>query len=79
VQGAAVSPLLWLLFYDMVLVELEHQGVGNGMTTDAGQHVAIGGGVVTFADDTTIMAPSLPKLQEDAEATLLTLNRSISR
>jgi hypothetical protein len=44
VQGAAVSPLLWLLFYDMVLEELQREGVGESMKTDTGHHTAGGGG-----------------------------------
>ena len=74
VQGAAVSPLLWLIFYDMVLVELEHQGVGAGRSADTGHHVATGGGVVTFADDTTLLTNSVEELAADAETTLLTLD-----
>ena len=36
VQGAAESPLLWIVFYDMVLVELERRGVGRGVCSDIG-------------------------------------------
>jgi hypothetical protein len=30
-QGSAVSPLLWTIFYDMVICELERRGVGRSV------------------------------------------------
>ena len=51
-QGATESPLLWIVFYDMVLSQLRKEGVGKSVerSTDGGTPGA--GGLSAFADDT---------------------------
>ena len=65
VQGSAISPLLWTIFYDMVLCELSKRGVGDSVGSDTGLGFGGGGGLVAFADDTMLAAASLTRLQRD--------------
>ena len=67
VQGSAISPLLWIVFYDMVICELDGRRVGSSATADTGVGNGGGGGLITFADDTTIVAATLAALQREAD------------
>ena len=67
VQGSAISPLLWIVFYDMVLGALSERGVGGSITPDTGWSMGGAGGLIAFADDTSVLAASLERLQRDAE------------
>ena len=62
-QGSADAPLLWIVFYDMVLSELEHSGVGYGVRTETGWACQTEGGVNVFADDTALVARSTASMQ----------------
>jgi hypothetical protein len=44
VQGSAVSPLLWTIFYDMVICELERRGVGGSVICETGSSYSGGMG-----------------------------------
>ena len=44
VQGSAISPLLWIVFYDMVICELDGRRVGSSATADTGVGNGGGGG-----------------------------------
>ncbi len=50
-QGAAESPLLWIVFYDMVLDQLVREGVGQDIVTGACVGSGKGVGLEAFADD----------------------------
>ena len=71
VQGSAISPLLWIVFYDMVLGELSARGVGGSITPDTGWSMGGAGGLIAFADDTSVLAASVERLQRDAEELLV--------
>jgi hypothetical protein len=62
-QGGAEAPLLWLLFYNMVIAELIRRGVGRAVSIDIGS--ACGGeeGLEIFADDTATLATRVGDLQ----------------
>ena len=62
-QGASESPLLWDVFYDMVLVELERRGVGEDIVTDIGWACSGTQGMGAFADDTFLMGSSVEDMQ----------------
>ena len=62
-QGAAESPLLWDIFYDMVLEELDRQGVGHDIIVDIGRACAGGHGLGAFADDTSVMTNSVEEMR----------------
>jgi hypothetical protein len=64
IQGSADAPLLWIIFYDMVLKELEKAGVGKALRMDIGWACSLGGGVGAFADDTFAMANNLVEMQK---------------
>ena len=66
-QGSADAPLLWIIFYDMVLTELERRGVGQEVRIDIGRACSRAGGVGAFADDTAVMAETIPQLQRALE------------
>ena len=63
-QGAAESPLLWIIFYDMVLDQLQREGVGQELVL--GSDIGSGGGygVEAFADDTLVAARSRGRCSE---------------
>jgi hypothetical protein len=73
-QGAAESPLLWNLFYDMVLEQLAREGVGAEVTTGAavgsGENLGLGG----FADDTIIAMRQRGRCSEALTTTKSTLD-----
>ncbi len=58
-QGAPESPILWNIFFDMALAQLEREGVGSSVRLDQ----AGGAGLTAFADDTTIMEGGLERMQ----------------
>ena len=68
VQGSAISPLLWTVFFDMVIGELLQRGVRGSVKVDSGGGTGAAGGVICFADDTSVLAESSARLQTDADA-----------
>ena len=67
-QGSADAPLLWIIFYDMVICELIARGVGTGARVHSGTAVAVSSGLSTFADDTAIMHTSWEGIQRSLQA-----------
>jgi hypothetical protein len=74
-QGAAESPLLWNVFFDMLLCQLEREGVGAEMVWSAtAEGEGEGEGLGAFADDTVLVARS----RESAEAALASVQAVFS-
>jgi hypothetical protein len=71
-QGEVISPLLWIIYYDPLLCEIQNQGLGYTMTHTWKQDVfkhktsAISQEIPTlaFMDDTTWIAPSQANLEK---------------
>ena len=69
-QGGVLSPVLFSIYLDQLLVELRHLGMGcymNGLFT----------GVFIYADDITLLAPSrasMVRMLEKCESFVLTHN-----
>ena len=78
-QGAAESPLLWDIFYDMVLEELDRQGVGRDILIDIGGACAGGQGLGAFADDTSIMTGTVEEMQRALSVIALVLDLVLLR
>jgi hypothetical protein len=66
-QGAAESPLLWIIFYDMVLTQLRLEGVGNSPSLPGLHGEVIRSGLVAFADDTAFFETSAQACQRSAK------------
>ena len=66
-QGAAESPLLWIIFYDMVLTQLRLEGVGNSPSLPGLHGEVIRPGLVAFADDTAFFETSAQACQRSAK------------
>ncbi|MFZ9959842.1 MAG: RNA-directed DNA polymerase, partial [Candidatus Limnocylindrus sp.] len=62
-QGAAESPLLWNVFYDMLLCQLEREGVGAEIVRSAVAGEGSGEGLGAFADDTVLVARSAEEME----------------
>lgn len=65
-QGASESPLLWNLFFDMLLCQLEREGVGAEIVRSTVEGEGAGEGLGAFADDTVLVARS----REETDAAL---------
>jgi hypothetical protein len=62
-QGSSDAPLMWIIFYDMVLCELDASGVGSATSADIGWAAQVEGGVSVFADDTALTARTTQDMQ----------------
>jgi hypothetical protein len=65
-QGAAESPLLWIIFYDMILTQLRAEGVGASTETSTSDGTLTGHGLVAFADDTAFFEATTELAQRSA-------------
>jgi hypothetical protein len=55
-QVAAESPLLWILFYDMVLCQLQREDVGKWLTLAVVAGEQMQAGLSAFADDAAFLS-----------------------
>jgi hypothetical protein len=65
-QGAAESPLLWIIFYDMVTCQLKREGVGASVRTPGTYGQEGHPGITVFADDTAFFENSAVATQRSA-------------
>ena len=74
-QGAAESPLLWIIFFDMILSQLRKEGVGASTETSTADGTLTGWGLVAFADDTSFFetTPLLAQLSATIVSAVLAL------
>ena len=66
-QGAAESPLLWIIFFDMILTQLRSEGVGASTVTSTSDGRLTGHGLVAFADDTAFFEATTELAQRSAD------------
>ena len=66
-QGAAESPLLWIIFFDMILTQLRLEGVGASTVTSTSDGRLTGHGLVAFADDTAFFEATTELAQRSAD------------
>ena len=66
-QGAAESPLLWIIFFDMILSRLREEGVGASTETSSADGNLTGHGLVAFADDTSFFEATPELAQRSAQ------------
>lgn len=57
-QGAPESPLLWNIFYDMIIAQLQREGVGQDVLLLNGAGSGESQGLGVFADDTAVWSRS---------------------
>ncbi len=67
---AAELPLLWVIFFDMILSELRKEGLGASTETSTGDGTLTGWGLVAFADNTSFFETT-PALAQ-VSATIVT-------
>ena len=65
-QGAAESPLLWILFYDMVLCQLRREDVGKSVILAGVAGEPVQAGLSAFADDTAFLERTAEEAQRSA-------------
>jgi hypothetical protein len=66
-QEAAESPLLWIIFFDMILTQLRLEGVGASTETSTSDGRLTGNGLVAFADDTAFFEATTELAQRSAD------------
>ncbi len=65
-QGAAESPLLWILFYDMVLCQMRREDVGKSVILSGVAGEPVQAGLSDFADDTAFLERTAEEAQRSA-------------
>ena len=65
-QGAAESPFLWILFYDMVLCQLRREDMGKSVTLSGEAGEQVQAGLSAFADDTAFLERTAAGAQRSA-------------